>query len=715
MNKCTIKFIRLFAAAVLLTVLQYDLFAQLKPANELYDKMAYSKAIPLYETALKLDSTNLEAWKKLGDCYRLTSQADGAERAYSRVAASSTASPEVVFFYAEALMENAHYEQAKTALKRYQALNPNDGRAAEMINGIDQLSTLRQGEASTGVQKLGINSKYADFCPVFYNGGLVFTSNRPSEDALSAKSTWTGDHYYQLFYTQGKDNSFSDPKPFARDLGIKLNNGPVTFNGAGNLMYFTRNNVENGKVKKDEDGSIKLKILGTRLSNGVFDGEIPFPYNSPKYNVCHPALSFDGNTIYFASDMPGGQGGMDIYKCTWDGNGWSKPENLGKNVNTKGNEVFPFISKLGKLFFASDGWGGFGGLDLYSSDMSAKPENMGAPINSSNDDFGISTDADGMSGYFSSNRVNQKLNDDIYSFKKTCTATSVTVLDGKTKAPLVNTEVKIFQDGKMKESVFTDESGVINRCLVASSSYEYKAEKIQYRPSSVKLSGSELSAGVVDKQLVLEPTSVDITAKVFNRDDKVPVPDQEVVLTNVTTGTTETLKTNGDGMVTKRGLDRECDYEFSATRENCGTAKENFNTRNIEGDKKLTLDIPLLCKGDIIKLDNIYYDYREFKIRIDAAKELDKLVELMNKYPTMKIELRSHTDSRGSDELNLSLSQKRAKSAVDYLISKGIDKKRLVAKGYGEKELVNGCTNDVECTDAEHEKNRRTEFKILNM
>ena len=174
-----------------------------------------------------------------------------------------------------------------------------------------------------------------------------------------------------------------------------------------------------------------------------------------------------------------------------------------------------------------------------------------------------------------------------------------------------------------------------------------------------------------------------------------------------------TATTDANGQYKFSNLPLNNEYTVSTSKKDCGEVNEPFNTNNLKASRVITMDMPLLCKGDIIKIENIYYDYNKYNIRPDAAIELDKVVAILNKYPNMTIELRSHTDSRGKDAYNTTLSDNRAKSAVEYIISKGIPKNRLIAKGYGESELLNHCKNGVECDDKTHEQNRRTEFRVV--
>lgn len=715
MKKYFLAFVFVLTASVMLN-------AQVKAGNKFYDRLAYKKAAVAFERAAKRDSVSVETWSRLGDCYRFLRDSKNAERVYAKASAMKGSPAVNTLYYAEALMQNEKYDDAKRELEKFKSLNPSDVRGTNLKSGIDNLSSIMAKSGGYQVKSTNLNSKESDFCAMQVDGGVVFTSNRNNVEWMTYSHSWTGKQFFRLYEAKGSEASFGTATLFANDLQTKYHDGPVCFSKDGKQMYFTRNNIEDGKVMKDDKEVVRMKIFHSVRSDKSWGIEIPFPFNSDKYSCMHPALSTDNKFLYFASDMPGGQGGMDIWKTEWNGSTWTNPVNMGAAVNTPGNEVFPFVSEENVLMYASDGLPGIGGFDLFEWNGS-KPENMGAPLNSSFDDFGVSYNPATKSGYFSSNRKNNPLDDDIYYFSKVCTNATVTVVDQETGEPMKDAQVKIFENGTELEGVITDESGKFTKCLNPLRSYEFKASKDKYTDNNASLSNSQLSAasaGGADVKIELKKIPVvvnvaNLTGRVFNADDKSAVPGQNVTLLNKTTGKETTLVTDANGNIKADNLELECEYELKTSKKDCGDAKEFFTTYKITGTKEIKVELPMLCKGDVIRIENIYYDYNKSDIRPDAAIELDKVVALLNKYPTMKIELRSHTDARGKDEYNLKLSDSRAKSAVKYIESKGIAASRLVAKGYGEKELLNKCVNGVECTDKEHEENRRTEFKILAM
>jgi hypothetical protein len=259
----------------------------------------------------------------------------------------------------------------------------------------------------------GIND---EFSPVFYKGGIVYCSNQSDNSLVSYKDD--KNRLFKIFYVTKKGNTgWNQPKILAKEITTAFNDGPVTFNEDGNIIYYSRNNSIENSLRNISDTSNKLGIYSAELINGIWTNIKPFIFNNPLYSFCTPALTPDGQRIYFSSDMPGSIGGMDLYYCDRGNNEWGRPVNLGPVINTSKNESFPFAYKYGKLFFASDGHVGFGGKDLfYTQEINGEwivPVHLDSAINSTADDFGIVTDSTFVNGYFSTNR---RKTDDIFSF-----------------------------------------------------------------------------------------------------------------------------------------------------------------------------------------------------------------------------------------------------------------------------------------------------------
>lgn len=405
-------------------------------------------------------------------------------------------------------------------------------------------------------------------------------------------------------------------------------------------VYITRSNMNKNNLRPNKSNLSTLKIYISSIdSNFVISNFTEFPYNSNDYSCGHPCVSRDGEILYFVSDKPGGFGGTDIYRCMKLNDGtWGFPINLGKNINTAGDEMFPYISPQGStLYFSSTGHSIFGGLDLNKSQKTRyhaflAPENLGIPFNSSKDDFAINfSDNYGTEGFFTSNRAGGKGGDDIYMFSyfnnKVCMEPvknfKMIVIDKKTKQRIQNVHLKM----------------------------------------TVKL---------------------DNTVHEDNTD------------------------ANGEVNLTVEGC-----YDFDVEATHDLYLNNNFYYDGFK--KSVTIELDKKELNNIIGLDKIYYDLGKSDVHPAAAIQLNKLAVLLKKNLDIKVELSSHTDSRGEDFFNLELSQKRADQIVKYLVLNGVNSSQLVAKGYGETKLVNECGNNITCTEEMHEKNRRTEFKILEI
>jgi len=640
--------------------------AQINQADKLFKSYSYSLAIPLY---LKIaqkpgDPDRNYAIIKLADCYRLTNDQLNAKAWYSRAVNLPNSENINWFYYGVALQSAQEYELAKEAFEKYDYLNPDDPRGkayATFCGEAENLSEIAPGFEIKNAANL--NSERSEFGPAFYGDGIIFVSDRRQNFLDNRKYEWTNANYLDLYFSTPKylDEFFQDmnePKSFSDKFNQTYHDGPASFARHDSVLYLTR--TEKGSEKKDSESfrTNRLKIFYSLLK-GSWSKTEPFFLNSDNYSIGHPALTPDGNTIYFVSDMPGGFGGTDIYSCEWKGGQWDLPVNLGESVNSFGDEMFPSING-NQIYFASNGIAGFGGLDIFSSTLTdgkwSKAENLGLPINSSFDDFALVLDARGRKGFFSSNRPGGKGNDDIYACK---------LIDKKAKKKPAAEQLLADQ---LKDSLAVTISGIVR-----------------------------------DKQ----------TLK--------PLPNTTVFLLNTQTGKAKVLKTDANGQFKTLGS-KGILYVIKGMENNFLSDCFNFRFATTDTSHFVTTPRDLMLDrlevNKIISLGNmdysietIYYDFNKWFIRPEAAKELDKLVQVMKENP-LTVELGSHTDSRGSKEYNVDLSQKRAESAVRYIVLQGIDASRVTAKGYGESQPKNHCTDGIPCSPPEHQANRRTEFKI---
>jgi peptidoglycan-associated lipoprotein len=626
-------------------------------ADKAFEQFNFEKAINLYEQAYRKKQT-LHAAERLATSYHLQSNYKQTESWAALAAGMEKAKPEHVLSYAKALQNNAKYREAKIQYEKYASLKPDlsPSQKSLWLQSCDSAIKWMQNPRNFVLKnEKELNSPQSDWGAFPQNNSIVFASDRGFdgyEDQVSGKPflrfdatkgpnkgiySWTGNHYLRIFIK--RDTGSVEKYPIS--AGTDYHVGPATFTEANDEAFFTITRIPKN-LKFDYSSVLKQRLATTRvevfsltkdLSTGIWSKEpIAFKFNNPTaYSITDPFISADGKSLYFASNMQGGKGGLDIYVSHRDANNeWGTPVNL-TDINTENDERSPSIGKNGKFYFSTDGLVGMGGLDVFraqiNGDRISNPENLNYPLNSPQDDFAFLLLAENE-GYMASNRFGGLGSDDIYSFIEQAAINYVltgTAYNKVTKEPLADAIVTLTKNGEAGTQVHTDSEGKYKFNLERESAYAITGEKTNFRSDAADL-------------------------------------------TTVGLGNTSDIK------------------------------------------KDLFLEPIIINKA--IKLENIYYDFDKANIRNDAAIELDKLVKIMKDNPTIWIELGSHTDSRGNDNYNQQLSQRRANSAVQYIIDRGIDRNRIVAIGYGEKQLLNRCTNGIKCTADEHQLNRRTEFKI---
>jgi peptidoglycan-associated lipoprotein len=605
----------------------------LRQGNRLSKQFAYSEAIPEYEKA-ESKKPSMAAEVGIAESHRMMNNTVNAEQAYAKVVERKDAQAIHKLRYAQMLMINGKHAAAKPWLEAYLKENPKDEAAEDLLISCDKVDELKKDSARYTVELSKINTGQSNFSPIAYKDGIVFTTDRSTETAKSKMYAWTGKPFLEMYFAK-PDNAggWNIPEPLKGEVNGMYHDGPAAYSN-DTIMYFTRNNYIGKKTKESPDDVVNLKIYQSAFRDNKWTNVEEFTYNSNDYSTGHPTLSKDGNTMYFISDMPNGLGGTDVWMTQKVDGKWNQPVNMGPKINTPYNEMFPSLYGDTLLYFASQGHINLGGLDIFTSikrnNEWSEPENVGYPINTSYDDFGISVNDSTMGGLFSSNRANP-VQDNIYGF--------------------VRNDLRFILNGLVVE-----------------------------KPT----------------QLPLTDVSVDLINKGTGQkvDNAVTLVDGKFVF-KLEPNTDYTVVANKDGY-----------YKKSADVSTVGKKVSE------EMNMTLKLEMEKIIVNKPIAIENIYYDFDKWNIRSDAAAGLDKLVGLMNENPTIIIELSSHTDSRGKDNYNQTLSEKRAQSAVDYIIAHGIAKDRITARGYGESRLINRCGNKEKCTEPEHQQNRRTEFKV---
>jgi outer membrane protein OmpA-like peptidoglycan-associated protein len=706
----------------------------LRQANKSFYNKAYTDAIPQFLYSIKKDSSFHQAMINLADCYRLTNDPIKAEVWYKKVVTLKEAEPIHQLYLGEALMENRKYDEAKKWLELYSKNAIDDSRGYDHLQTIKQLNKYFKDSSYVKVKKISINSNESDFSPVPYKGGLIFTSARKKMSLVERTQAWTGKNFFSIFYADGKDSiSFYKPKMFAPEIQTNYNNGPLCISKDFKTIYFTRNNP-NGN---SSDKIIKLEIYESHIKADEkhWDEQlIPFRWNSNTYNCAHPAISADGTKLFFTSDMKSGYGGMDLYVCKRDGNTWGEPENLGSKINTPGNEVFPFMDDNGTLYFASDGHDGLGGLDIFTSTPTegvyTTPENMGAPMNSNSDDFGISIT--GKRGYFSSNRAHKGIDDDIYQFvntKPNKLRFLVKLVDSVTLRPISNTHVDI-RDVLTKESLpIVENNGLIYADLIAGFDYIFEADAENYKSKIMVPNISIKSKNIVIPMSRLANAknsggapNICLTGIAYSVVDgkksalsNVPV----VVIDNITKEKVTEGITNVSGKYKICNLPGERTYKVQTSFSNYFGSDLVISTKHILYDSTVYQDFSFekVVLGKSVKVEKLNFESGQSTITPAVIVELDKIVDKLKDNPKIVVELGIHTDCRGLAQNNLDLSDDRARGLKDYIVSKGIESKRVTYIGYGEAVPINKCeceeTVVVPCTEEEHQQNNRVELKVI--
>jgi outer membrane protein OmpA-like peptidoglycan-associated protein len=653
-----------------------------KVADKYFDQLDFIKAVEVYEDIVSGKGKDYHSLKQTAECYRLMNDIVKAEFWYNEVIVFGTNIPKDYYYYAQLLKSNGKYKLSDDSMKLFYE-KAGKGTFTSVPNFYEK---LKRDSIYFIVNSIETNSSMSDIAPVVYNDELIYISNRKNKMTSNITVGWNDTGFLEVYNAGSRDYLVKPSLFFGKDLTKNSHDGPIYFDTINNNIYITRNNLS----EKNQNKNLKLFVFENTEDKWKEAEE--FAYNSNEYSVGHSTLTPDGKTMYFTSDMPGGFGETDIWKTNLENGVWGVPVNLGEGINTFDKEMFPSISPSGDLYFASKGHHGFGGLDIFvaykSGDKFMTPVNMGYPINTRFDDFSFTIMDDNKFGYFSSDRVGGKGADDIYKVEmKKQVARPV-----EKEELIADSNVEVVDESKEKETVEIDDVAVVEDVVVVDENKEKETVKID---------------DVVEVKEVNTENVYSLKGNLFDKISNSQLTGASVVLKNKTTGKSieKVIDNNGFSF----DLTESTDYSVRFTNSSYISKTIDFSTDT--ETYLITLNESL--SRDAILLNNIYYDFESYKLTSLARKELDKLVAILIQYPNMKIKLNSHTDSKGKDGYNEYLSRKRAKSVVNYLVTKGINGNRLSYNGYGESKLVNKCSNGVDCSEAEHQENRRTEFVIV--
>ncbi len=687
-----------------------------------YQKWAFKNAIELYERALDKNPNDFRAKIRIAECYAELNELDKAVNWYRQIIDYEGLDPIHYYNFAQSLSMIGNYEEAEMWYKAYMELNPEDTRPARKLLFSDQMELYRHDTSLCQVINFPQNSENSDFGIVSYKDGFIFLSARDEDLFIKYKDSYQSslddvDNYesrLDLYYTSFKASTFSKPEKL-QDINTRFHEGPLAFYQGNNKVIFTRNNYFERKKKVSKDGRLNLKLfIGERSESDHWVNITPFPYNDDEYSSGHPSLGQNDQILFFASDRPGGYGGSDIYYCIWENGQWGLPINLGSEINTEGEELFPFYSFDGNLYFASDGHGGFGGLDTYRSypigSSFGNVENLGSPINSSKDDFAFSLNPDGRTGFISSNRNGGVGSDDIYEFNIKFLGVVGRVVESTSKELIADAKVIVTDElTNMTYQRVSNEKGIFRLDVPIDSKYYLVAEKEGYSQDGLTHLSSDINK--------FETDSVDVwmwkhllfaEGRVFSNETHELMDGVTISIENLTDDKHVELVTDQNGSYFYV-LRPDRIYEISADASDHISANFTLNTKAMVAD---TLRNDFLLEETFLDKSTVFFDFDSEIIKESAMPTLNEMVNVMKKYRDTYIVISAHADAQGTFEYNKKLSDRRALSVVKYLKSRGIQEDRIDWYGFGEELLLNKCSDGVECEEDDHSLNRRAELKI---
>ncbi|MFK5857154.1 MAG: OmpA family protein [Bacteroidota bacterium] len=696
-------------------------------ADKMYDNRDYVGAINLYKKALRktVDFTEQQQIAhRIAMSYFNMNDYINASDWFEDAIGDHSNNIESYFTYAQALVVQMKYLEAKNILERASKQYPVNKEIDTRIAAINLIWNSMAGDTLDIVTLVPIiNSEYSDYSIGTWNGGIVFSSTR-KEKVNQRTDGRTGYGFSDLYYTKFDNlkQKWSVPDVMSNKLNTLFNDGAFTFDSINNIAFWT--------TCSEKPGSCLIYTSEYIPSTQKWTKPTKVSFMNPKFSYGHPNISEDGSTLYFTSNIPGGYGKNDIWKIKKKTDGiWGIPVNLGENINTAKNDMFPSVYGDTLLFYSTDGLNTFGGLDIYFSIKRGltflTPVNLGLPVNSAADDFSLLISNFGDGGYFCSNR-NINTSDDIYHFKGFPIKIVVVgnVFHEIDSSPIKNALlIATNEDGK-SDTIFTNEEGKYTIKLDAYRKYRisvfkkgyFKEEKI-ISTSNNQLIFASVPQLKVDYYLSKKSYPCGIKGVVSNKESYEPMPGVKVEISN-NLGYSTYLHTETNGEYIFEGLKPNTIYTIKTGKNGYFTESRVCTLPKVQGATVFSksngydMDFQLLQiqTKEEVTLNNIYYDYNKATLRQTSKIELNKLASMIIETPNVIIQINAHTDSRGRKEYNLKLSADRANSVVNYLISKGVDRNRLIAKGYGERMLLikNATSED------EHQANRRTTFKVVD-
>lgn len=719
---------------------------RLKYANKQYANMSYYYASEGYEDVLDRGMDSSIVAKKIADSYHKINNVEKAYDWYGFLYRNNKLNQEEHLIYGNLLVAQGSEEQAINVHRAYVNAYGEDQGSRSLSQSIENQKEFKEGYDRFSLKNTEGNTTASEIGASYVSSTqLLLASSKKTDISINRIQAWTGGYYYNLYLTE-VDNAgnFSKLRPLRSEANSNYNDGPACFDSTTSTVYFTRNNFLKGQKGTDSEGVMRLKIYSATLDGQKLKNVQELPFNSDAYSCGHPSISSDGKTLYFSSDKPGGFGGADIYSVQRNENGvWGESMNLGDIINTQSDELFPFQHpKQNILFFASEGHPGLGGFDIHVAKKNLKGEvksieNLGAPINSTMDDVSFVNNANQTEGYVTTNRRGGAGLDDVYGFTQSSPILNSAILEGNTRDLLSgnlleNVSIELINEkGELVETIESLEDGSFEFQLTdIKDDFKLIAKKDGYIMNEQTIAFSEDKENY-DEDLALMPI-IDyyLAGNVRDKNTKellegvlVTITDlkKEDRLNDQLTGANGTFNSEGinyaygDTVVYELVLSKEGYVPKTyVIRDLLSTSPEVYISGQI--DVLLTPIETGIDIGKELVLNPIYFDLNSSILRVESKTELDRIVEFLNSNPNVSMELGAHTDCRAKDNYNLWLSKRRAKNSADYIKQRITNPTRITYEGYGETRPVNNCNCDsgtTNCTDEQHQLNRRTEFIVI--
>jgi outer membrane protein OmpA-like peptidoglycan-associated protein/tetratricopeptide (TPR) repeat protein len=693
---------------------------EIAKGDQLFDAFDYKDALYFYETANDLQPGNPDITRRIANTYRRMGELSMSAEWYRRTLEADSSRTEDLLYYAESLKTIKEYEAAIEWYEKYSSKNPADKRAKSHTRQPYYYEDLIMDSLKYDMKKLSINNQEpAIGVCLFEDEKIIIAAVNIDQPASNTNIIEEVQPYLDLFLcTADPEMELKESIRMPSQVNSKFHDGPAYYNFKDRKLYITRNNVRNGKPVRDKNGAVNLKIYESTFNGTSWSNAQELKFNSDEYSNAHPCISKDGNTMYFVSNRPDGFGGTDIYMCTRLGGEWSEPSNLGSQINTEGNEMFPFLSADGKLYFSSDGHAGLGGLDIFYSSKKdgtwSTPTNMGVPVNGNHDDFSVLFDSERESGYFCSDRSGSG-NDDVFSFR--IIQLEQMILAGSIKTSLP--QIKIANERILIRSSLHDNP--IEQSLDENGDFIYHAqpgERIEVLMANETLFSRDSVLFVGQAGNPIRDPFVNM-GEAFA--DAVRLPDSGTgALTSLLQREASGSNRN-DNLVAsppKPTLDPSKPIETFVPSDQ--SSLTNVAQKLTETDSNTNTGNAENKSGSSMKMYTepgrytIHFGFNKSIVTQDARNTLDEAIQAMKDNPDLNVMIETHCDSRGNTEYNTVLSMDRAYAVKKYFMRSGISVRRIGIDWLGENKLANHCKNGVKCTSQEHLANRRAEITLTS-